>query len=215
MSSSTIMRSVLRTKPSPFFFSRSLYLYSSSLKSINIPSFSVITQKLNCPISTPIFQTRFNSTHSNSKAQTISDETRSKLTNEPEAKIYTYQDIKKLITNPDPTKILIDVREPEEFKKYAIPTSINIPYKSTPGALDLTPEEFKDIFKFEKPSKDSELIFYCLAGIRSTAAADLAQIFGYKKLGNYIGSLEDWLKYENPEALKEEPTNEGEKKATE
>jgi rhodanese-related sulfurtransferase len=138
---------------------------------------------------------RFQST--SAKAAKVSEDVKQKLTSEqPAPKVYTYEDIKKLVTNPDPNKILVDVREPSEYQEFSIPTSINIPYKSTPGALDLSPEEFEDIFKFEKPSKDKELIFYCVAGIRSTAAADLAQIFGYEKLGNYTGSTEDWLAHE-------------------
>lgn len=146
---------------------------------------------------TPTTFYRFNTTTNN-------EEIKQKLSSEqPAPKVYSYQDIKNLITHPDPNKILVDVREPAEYQEYAIPTAINIPYKSTPGALDLSPEEFEDVFKFEKPSKDKELIFYCVAGIRSTAAADLAQIFGYEKLGNYKGSMEDWLQHEK----KDEPKN--------
>ncbi|CCH40685.1 hypothetical protein BN7_219 [Wickerhamomyces ciferrii] len=150
---------------------------------------------------------RFNSSQSKDKASTLTEDVREKLGQDTPAKIYTYQDIKNLITNPDPTKILVDVREPHEFQQYAIPTSINIPYKSSPGALDLSPEEFEDVFKFEKPDKEKELIFYCLAGVRSSAATELAQIFGYDKLGNYVGSIEDWVKHEgidinNPDQIK-------------
>lgn len=139
---------------------------------------------------------RFQSS-SAAKASQVSEDVRKQLGQDTPAKVYNYQDIKNLVTNPDPNKILVDVREPDEVAEYAIPTSINIPYKSTPGALDLSPEEFEDVFKFEKPSKDKELIFYCVAGIRSTAAAELAQIFGYDHLGNYVGSLNDWKSHEN------------------
>jgi len=139
---------------------------------------------------------RFQSS-SAAKAASVPEDVRKQLGQETPAKIYNYEDIKNLVTNPDPSKILVDVREPNEVAEYAIPNSINIPYKSTPGALDLSPEEFEDVFKFEKPSKDKELIFYCVAGVRSTAAAELAQIFGYDKLGNYVGSLNDWKAHEN------------------
>lgn len=139
---------------------------------------------------------RFQSS-SAAKASQVSEDVRKQLGQDTPAKVYDYKDIKNLVTNPDPNRILVDVREPDEVAEYAIPNSINIPYKSTPGALDLSPEEFEDVFKFEKPSKDKELIFYCVAGVRSTAAAELAQIFGYDHLGNYVGSLNDWKAHEN------------------
>jgi rhodanese-related sulfurtransferase len=139
---------------------------------------------------------RFQSTHEQSQRPTISKE-------EP-PKIYSYEDIKLLVNSPDPNKVIVDVREPVEFQDGSIPGAINIPYKSTPGALDLSPEEFEEAFRFPKPPKEKELIFYCLAGVRSTAAADLAQIFGYNKLGNYVGSYEDWVTHEQPAPPKDE-----------
>ncbi|KAH3683198.1 hypothetical protein WICPIJ_005843 [Wickerhamomyces pijperi] len=129
---------------------------------------------------------------------------------------YTYETIKSLVSHPDASKILIDVREPSEYLEGHIPTAINIPYKSTPGALDLTPEEFEEIFKFAKPSKDSELIFYCQAGVRSNASVELASMFGYEKLGNYVGSYADWALNQEKEGVvstKEEALKEEEAEA--
>lgn len=121
------------------------------------------------------------------------------LSSSPEAKLYKYESIKDIVSNPSahPNSVIVDVREPVEYKDGHIPNAINIPFKSSPGALDLTPEEFSDNFGFDKPSKDKELIFYCLAGVRSSAAEELANTFGYKKRGNYMGSYEDWAAKEN------------------
>lgn len=121
------------------------------------------------------------------------------LTPTPEADILKYEDIKKITTNPEKYNdtVLIDVREPVEYQEGHIPGAINIPFKSAPGALDLSPEEFTDSFGFEKPSKDQNLIFYCLGGVRSTSAEELAKCFGYLKRGNYVGSYEDWVKQES------------------
>lgn len=117
-------------------------------------------------------------------------------------KIYIYPEIKKL-AEQDPastSKILVDVREPAEYAKYAIPHAINVPYISSPGAWDLEPDKFKEIFGVDKPDKEkNELIFYCVAGVRSAAAAELAAMSGYKHLGNYVGSLKDWLQNEHVE----------------
>lgn len=105
--------------------------------------------------------------------------------------------IKKLSQDPSPDKILVDVREPIELQQEGqIPTAINIPYKSSPEALSLSEAEFEDRFGFEKPSKDKELVFYCLGGVRSDYAQQLAGEFGYDKRGNYAGSWEDWVAHE-------------------
>ncbi|KAH3667833.1 hypothetical protein WICMUC_005233 [Wickerhamomyces mucosus] len=144
------------------------------------------------------FQSRFNSTKVNNNeinsTESTTESTESiQRSKEPIITQYNYEDIKKLISNPSPSQTLIDVREPNEYLEGHIKGAINIPYKSTPGALDLSDEEFEDIFKFTKPSKNNELIFYCLAGVRSTASLELASMFGYTKLGNYLGSYEDWV----------------------
>ncbi|PIS49045.1 hypothetical protein CJI97_005209 [Candidozyma auris] len=113
------------------------------------------------------------------------------------AKVYKYDDMKKLVEKPDPSTVILDVREPVEFQEGHIPGAHNVPFKSSPGALDLSEEDFEDAFGFKKPSKDSELVFYCLGGVRSTAAEELAHSFGYNKRANYIGSWEDWVAHEN------------------
>lgn len=43
-----------------------------------------------------------------------------------------------------------------------------------------------------KPTADQEVVFYCKAGVRSSAAAGLAQQAGYEKVGEYRGSWLDW-----------------------
>ncbi len=43
---------------------------------------------------------------------------------------YTTDDVAKAIINKDPSLLLIDVRSPEEYKKYTLPGAINIPVDS-------------------------------------------------------------------------------------
>ncbi|KAJ5911637.1 uncharacterized protein N7473_000940 [Penicillium subrubescens] len=93
--------------------------------------------------------------------------------------------------------ILIDVREPAELTGTGIiPTAINIPLASQPDALYLTADEFETRFGFPKPSADGEqqIVFYCKAGVRARAAAQLAVQAGYnaEQLGVYDGSWLDW-----------------------
>ncbi|KAL9083345.1 MAG: hypothetical protein Q9159_005853 [Coniocarpon cinnabarinum] len=100
--------------------------------------------------------------------------------------------VKQLSDTTSPDRILIDVREPAEVEAGRIPTAINIPISSQPDALMLPPEEFEDRFGFEKPSANKEVIFYCKAGVRSSAAAKLASQSGFTKIGEYRGSWLDW-----------------------
>lgn len=117
-----------------------------------------------------------------------------------DAKVYKYQDMKALVQKKDPNTVIVDVREPMEFVEGHIPGAVNVPFKTSPGALDLSPEEFEENFGFSKPEKTKELVFYCLGGVRSSAAEQLANTFGYEKRGNYIGSWEDWVANENKAA---------------
>lgn len=90
--------------------------------------------------------------------------------------------------------ILPDVREPAEYEEGYIPTAINIPIKSQPDAMLLPEDEFEDRFGFSKPEMDKEVVFYCKAGVRSSAAAQLAAQHGYKNVAEYRGSWMDWQK---------------------
>lgn len=106
---------------------------------------------------------------------------------------YSYEDVKKLVEKPESSKVLVDVREPAELKECSLPTSINLPLKTAPGALGLPAEEFERVFEVKKPPLESELVFFCRRGIRAQAAEELARSFGYTKTGVYEGSIEDWL----------------------
>ena len=69
-----------------------------------------------------------------------------------------------------------------------------MPIASQPDAIFLAPEEFEDRFGFQKPAQNKELVFYCKAGVRSSAAAQLALQHGYTRVGEYRGSWLDWEK---------------------
>ncbi|CAN9117966.1 unnamed protein product [Alternaria alternata] len=80
-------------------------------------------------------------------------------------KLYQFDDVLHILEAPSDSRLLIDVREPHEFEKDTIPTSINIPVTSQPDALLLDEEEFQDRFGFQKPPKGKEVVFFCKAGI--------------------------------------------------
>ncbi|KAH0608569.1 uncharacterized protein H6S33_001703 [Morchella sextelata] len=112
----------------------------------------------------------------------------------PESKVYGYDHIKSFSAKPSANRLLVDVREPNEFRNGAIPTAINVPIATAPEAWSLPEDEFEDRFGFPKPQADIELVFYCKAGVRSSAAAQLALQNGYEKVGEYRGSWLDWEK---------------------
>ncbi|TVY21401.1 Mitochondrial thiosulfate sulfurtransferase RDL2 [Lachnellula arida] len=111
----------------------------------------------------------------------------------PQSKIYAFEDVQKLSTNPSPSRILIDTREPGELKSSGtIPGALNIPVVSQADSWFITPEEFEDRYGFERPGKDVEVVFFCKAGVRSKTAAELARQAGWGKVGEYKGSWLDW-----------------------
>ncbi|KAL1957453.1 hypothetical protein VTO42DRAFT_6021 [Malbranchea cinnamomea] len=138
-------------------------------------------------------------------------------------KQYKFEDISSTLfssaSSSDPsspsqpsTPILIDVREPAELAATGkIPTALCLPIGSQPDALFLSKDEFLTRFGFPKPSTSqntgaaeegekgkggNDLVFYCKAGVRAKAAAQLAVQAGYdpKRIGVYEGSWLDWEK---------------------
>ncbi|RAK99106.1 rhodanese-like domain-containing protein [Aspergillus ibericus CBS 121593] len=128
--------------------------------------------------------------------------------NEPSFRQWGFEDITASLPTTSPASppsmpqkslILIDVREPAELTSTGIiPSAVSVPLASQPDALFLTEEEFETRFGFPKPGVkgDGEIVFYCKAGVRARAAAQLAVQAGYEaeRIGVYDGSWLDWAK---------------------
>ncbi|ODM23917.1 hypothetical protein SI65_01507 [Aspergillus cristatus] len=99
---------------------------------------------------------------------------------------------------PQKNLILVDVREPAELKGGILPSAVAVPLASQPDALFLSPDEFETRFGYPKPGVEGEgdIVFYCKAGVRARAAAQLAVQAGYdvNRVGVYDGSWLDWVK---------------------
>ncbi|KAI9789196.1 MAG: hypothetical protein M1816_006330 [Peltula sp. TS41687] len=145
-------------------------------------------------------QQRLSSSSSSSSSTSPSPSPSSQPTsNPPSIKPYTYEEIRTLSTTSSssspPSTILIDVREPSEYAGGYIPSAVNMPIQSQPDSLFLSPDEFRDRYGFDKPHPDeSEVVFYCKAGVRSHAAARMAVEAGYTRVGEYEGSWMDWVR---------------------
>lgn len=75
------------------------------------------------------------------------------------------------------SKIIIDVREPFEYKMGHVDGAINLPPAKLMEGL---PKELADA------PKDSEIILYCLSGARSGASIRILQGYGFTNLTNGI-----------------------------
>ena len=73
-------------------------------------------------------------------------------------------------------KVIIDVREPEEFARDHVEGAINIP----PSQLMEGAHQLDDV------EKDSELIVYCITGARSTVAKNILGSLGFTNVTNGI-----------------------------
>lgn len=74
------------------------------------------------------------------------------------------------------SRIIIDVREPIEFKMGHVRGAINIP----PSRLMAGAEKLKGV------PKDSELVLYCRTGSRSAVSMNILRNMGYSNLINGI-----------------------------
>lgn len=92
--------------------------------------------------------------------------------------------------------LIVDVRSTAEVQSTGmIPTAVNIPVGLVQQVLgvEVDEEDFEDAFGVAKPKPDTHrLIFYCHHGVRSEAAAEMAEALGFRAVGNYDGSWAEW-----------------------
>ena len=79
----------------------------------------------------------------------------------------------------DKAALLIDVREPSEFRHAHIPGAVNIPVRSLTHNLDKIP-------------KDRPVILYCSSGYRTAMGVMALQMLGYSNIRGFPPSLQGW-----------------------
>lgn len=77
------------------------------------------------------------------------------------------------------SNLVIDVREPGEYRSGYIPGAVNIPLSQLKHRLDELP-------------KDRSLLLYCRSGMRSKNAARILSKNGYKDLAHLKGGMNMW-----------------------
>ncbi|MFD2370116.1 rhodanese-like domain-containing protein [Brevibacillus sp. GCM10020057] len=75
--------------------------------------------------------------------------------------------------------VLIDVREPHEYKRGYIPTAVNIP-------LSQLGKRVKEI------SSKNEVLLYCRSGMRSKQAAKILSKHGFTNMAHLKGGIMTW-----------------------
>ncbi|KAM4569021.1 thiosulfate sulfurtransferase/rhodanese-like domain-containing protein 3 [Fundulus diaphanus] len=107
----------------------------------------------------------------------------------------SYGQLKQLLA--EGRAVVVDVREPWELREYGfIPGSINVPLGQVNTALQLAPEEFREKYDGEMPRQTDNIVFVCLAGIRSKTALNTAASLGYRDVQHYPGGWQDWAEHE-------------------
>ena len=93
----------------------------------------------------------------------------------------TEVDADDILARPDAFEVFLDVREPSEVDLGAIPGSIHLPR----GNLELQVEGVL-------PNKNTPVLVYCAAGIRSAFAALTLRELGYTKVASLRGGFDAW-----------------------
>lgn len=82
-------------------------------------------------------------------------------------------------------RIIIDVREPQEYKLGHVKGAINIP----PAQMMAGAEKLKDV------PKDTEIVLYCVSGSRSNVSMRYLRDLGFMNLVNGINKQQVNAKY--------------------
>lgn len=81
--------------------------------------------------------------------------------------------------NRNDKHVVVDVREPSEYKRGFIKGAVNIPLSQLQSRLTEIP-------------KDNHVLLYCQSGMRSKSAAKLFSKNGYAKISHLQGGVNAW-----------------------
>lgn len=93
--------------------------------------------------------------------------------------IISPQDLKKRISDPNDTFILVDVRQPDEHEEARIDGDMLIPLASLAT-------------QFETLPRDQDLVIYCRSGRRSQQACLALCDAGFARVFNVTGGILAW-----------------------
>ncbi len=87
-----------------------------------------------------------------------------------------------------PEALVIDLREPSEYREGALPAAVHIPRGVLECAADLEhPDRDPRLADADRP-----LLLYCRTGVRSVLAAHALQRMGFTRVVSMAGGFTDW-----------------------
>jgi rhodanese-related sulfurtransferase len=105
----------------------------------------------------------------------------------------TYRQVNDLVIAKD--SLILDCRRFDEIKEHGkIPYAEVVPVEEIEEAFQLSKEDFKAKYGFEKPKKHDQIVVYCRSGRRAASAAFHLVEQGYDHVCRYEGSWEDWVR---------------------
>ena len=109
------------------------------------------------------------------------------------AEIFPWDLEEKLKENKD--IVLLDIREPYEFKAMHMKNAINVPRGVLESACEYNYEETVPNLV---ESRNKEIIVICRSGYRSVLGAFTMQLMGYQNVYSLKTGLRGWNDYEQP-----------------
>ena len=95
----------------------------------------------------------------------------------------------------NPSLLLLDIREPYEYKAMHIQNSINVPR----GVLETACEyDYEETVAQLVEARDKEVVVACRSGNRSIFACEVMQKMGYTNVVSLKTGLRGWSDYEQP-----------------
>ncbi|MGH9268659.1 MAG: rhodanese-like domain-containing protein, partial [Acidimicrobiales bacterium] len=88
-------------------------------------------------------------------------------------------------------QVLLDVREPDEWRRGRLPGAIHVPLGTLRSRADpSSPMANQEL----TGGLQASIVAYCARGNRSVLAADLLQKMGYTNVASMRGGIVDWAK---------------------
>jgi rhodanese-related sulfurtransferase len=93
-----------------------------------------------------------------------------------------------------PNALLVDIREPNEYREGAIPGAIHVPR----GMIDLLADHQYIERDVRLQDRNRPILLYCRSGLRSVLAADVLQRMGFTEVVSMVGGIVDWKRVNLP-----------------
>lgn len=102
-------------------------------------------------------------------------------------------DTRTLLEKPS-DGLVLDVREEAELAAGRIPGALHVPR----GLLEPMAAADSPMRKDALANRDQLILVYCASGVRSTLAADVLQVLGFRNVRSVAGGFNAWVEAGHP-----------------